>query len=83
MPLERFHQPAEHERQRLEAVNRPLEFKGLLEPFFRHGWHEGQRILSSGNALPPDTRVPKPRRSGTRMSGDRLRIDHATFTGAS
>ena len=28
-------------------------------------------------------RVPGPRRSGTRISGDRLRIDHATFTGAS
>jgi hypothetical protein len=39
--------------------------------------------LAAGSGERTSTRVPVPRRSGTRMSGERLRIDQATFTGAS
>ena len=42
----------------------------------RYGLHDGSGIRSS-------QRVPSPRRSGMRTSGDRFRIDQATLTGAS
>ena len=42
----------------------------------RYGFAAGSGVRSS-------TRVPGPRRSGTRSIGERLRMLQATFTGAS
>src|SRR5664280_431983 len=42
----------------------------------RYGLHAGSGIRTS-------QRVPMPRRAGMRTMGERLRSDHATFTGAS
>ena len=39
--------------------------------------------LQDGSGMRTSMRVPMPRRAGTRTSGERLRIDQATLTGAS
>ena len=49
---ERLHQPAEHERERLEPFDRPLEFERLLEPLLRRRRHERPRVLAARDALP-------------------------------
>jgi hypothetical protein len=41
--------------------------------------HDGEReYFAAGSGDRSSMRVPSPRRSGTRISGDRLRIDQAT-----
>ena len=62
MRLERFHQTAEHERQRLEAVDGPLEIERLLEPLPGQRGHERTRILAARQPLPRDPFLPQTRR---------------------
>ncbi len=50
--LERLHQTAEHERQRLELLDRPFELERLLESLFGHGRHQRTRVLSTRETLP-------------------------------
>ena len=59
----------------------PEDIKGIAAPPVMEFDPEGNTVAGWGDRN--STRVPSPRRSGTRMSGERLRIDHATFTGAS
>ena len=57
----------------------------VLDPVQARREHHREREIrvAAGSGMRSSMRVPMPRRSGTRMSGERLRIDHATFTGAS
>ena len=59
---ERLQQPAEHERQRLEPLDRPLEIERLLEALLGHRRHERSGVLAAREPLPPHTGLPEPRR---------------------
>ncbi len=50
--FERLHQPTQHERQRLEFLDRPFELERLLESFFRNGGHQRTPIFSASQTLP-------------------------------
>ena len=52
MRRQRLEQPPEHERQRLEPVDRPFEIERLLEPLLRHLGPQRPRILATCEALP-------------------------------
>ena len=62
MRAQRLHQPAQHERQRLQPVNRPLEIERLLEPLLRERRHQRMRILPACDPLPRHTGLAEPRR---------------------
>ncbi len=59
MRRQRLEQPAQDERQRLQAVDRPLEIERLLEALLRHCGQQRPRILASRQPLPPDARLPE------------------------
>jgi hypothetical protein len=53
-----------------------------VEPRREHH-RQGEIRVGLGSGVRSSSRVPDPRRSGTRIIGERLRMLHATFTGAS
>ena len=61
MRFERLQQTAEHERQRLEPLDRPLEIERLLEALLGHGRHERSGILTAREPLPSHARLPETR----------------------
>ena len=85
--LERLHQPPEHERQRLELLDRPFEIERLLESFFRNGRAPADAHLlrapdtaspcPDGQGVPRDRRtaVPRDRRAFADPNGGRWRAD--------
>ena len=52
---ERFEQPREHERQRIEPFDRPLQFDRRLEAFVRERRHERADIRAARDHLPVET----------------------------
>ena len=48
----RLHQAPEHERERLELLDRPLEIERLLESLFGHGRHQRTRVFPASQTLP-------------------------------
>src|ERR1041385_5839120 len=66
---EGLEQTREHERERLEPLDRPFEIERLLEALFRHGGHERARILAARQALPRHTVLAETRRHIVRGQG--------------
>jgi hypothetical protein len=64
MRRQRFHQPSEHERERLQTLDRPLEIDRLFETFFRNHRQERPWIFPTRKPLPPYSLLPEPRRHG-------------------
>ena len=75
-PLElrrkRLQQPGEHERERLEALDGPVEIDRLLETLLRCGRHERLLILSARDPLPLDAGLPEPHRHFIRRQGRKV-----------
>src|SRR6476659_930420 len=67
---ERLHQARQHERERLESLNRPFQIERLLETFFRYGRHQRRRILTTREPLPCNTHLSE---SGRHFVGGQCR----------
>src|SRR5678815_2072156 len=50
--LEPIHQAPEHERQRLELLDGPLEIERLLEPLFGYSGHQRTGVFPASQTLP-------------------------------
>jgi hypothetical protein len=59
---QRLEQPREHERQRLELVERPLELERLLEARGHTRRHQRARVFAARQPLPAHALLPQPRR---------------------
>ncbi len=55
-------EPRQHERERLEAVNRPFELERRFESLFGHRGDERVAILTAGDRLPEEALLTKPGR---------------------
>ena len=67
---ERIEQPREHERERLEVRDGPLQFERRLEGLFLERGHERPRVFAARQALPADAVLPQPLREiGGRQRG--------------
>ncbi len=58
---QRLEQPREHERQRLQPVNRPLELDAFEKARHVGIGHERARIDATRQPLQRDARLPQPR----------------------
>ena len=65
---QRLEQPREHERQRLEPLDRPLEIERRLEPLVRQHRHERPRCPRRAPS-PATTRPPRPSRADRSAGG--------------
>ena len=65
-PLEarrqRLEQPRQHERQRLEPLDRPFELERRFEALLGQRRHERRRVLAARDRLPGQRVLPEPRR---------------------
>ena len=77
---ERLEQPRQHERQRLEPVDGPLEIQRCLEGFCRYGRHQGTRLLAARPTLPSQTVLSEP--GGKIGGGKRGKIAESAKTPA-
>ena len=69
---QRLEQPRQHERQRLQPVDRPLELDALEESRHVGIGHERARIDATRHALKGDTGLSQPRRQRLRRQGRHL-----------
>ena len=68
---ERLEQAREHERQRLESIDRPFQFDRRLEAFLRHVRHERPHVVAARDGLPDESRRAEPRgKIGRRKRGE-------------
>jgi hypothetical protein len=58
---QRRHEPAEHEGQRFQPLDRPFEIERLLESLLGHRRQQRPRIAAARQALPPHTALSEPR----------------------
>jgi len=65
-PLEarrqRLEQTRQHERQRLEPLDRPLQLQRRLEPLLFEGRHQRPDIVAARDRLPDERLAAEPRR---------------------
>ena len=59
---QRLEQPRQHERQRLELLDRPFEIHRGFEPFFGDVGDQRTRVLTARNGLPDEPALTEPRR---------------------